>query len=57
MVRVGRYGSMINLLKMIKRIKEWVKSWWKRNIVDGCPPELEEYEFSDKYRKHDRKRN
>ena len=57
MVRVGRYGSMINLLKMIKRIKEWVKSWWKRNIVDDCPPELEEYEFSDKYRKHDRKRN
>jgi len=42
---------------MISRIKEWFKSWWKRNIVDDCPPELEEHEFSDKYRKHDRKRN
>jgi hypothetical protein len=33
----------------IKKIKLCFISWWKRNIVDYCPPELDD-EFSEKYR-------
>jgi len=36
---------------MLKKIKTYLKGWWKRNIVDDCPPELEDEEFSEKYRR------
>jgi hypothetical protein len=36
---------------MLKKIITYLKGWWKRNIVDECPPELEDEEFSEKYRK------
>ena len=35
---------------MIKKIKLYFISWWKRHIVDDCPPELGDDEFSEKYR-------
>jgi hypothetical protein len=35
---------------IIKKIKDNISSWWRRNIVDYCPPELEDEEFSEKYR-------
>jgi len=35
---------------MLNKLKLYFISWWKRNIVDYCPPELEDEEFSDKYR-------
>ena len=35
---------------MIQRFKNWLKGWWKRHIVDVCPPQLEEYEFGDKWK-------
>lgn len=35
---------------MIKKIKLYIISWWKRHIVDVCPTELEDEEFSEKYR-------
>jgi len=35
---------------MMKKIKEKIISWWKRHIIDYCPPELEDEEFSEKYR-------
>lgn len=25
------------------RLINFIKGWWKRNIVDICPPELDEY--------------
>tara|TARA_B100000963_G_C22372591_1_gene556563 strand:- start:198 stop:302 length:105 start_codon:yes stop_codon:yes gene_type:complete len=28
----------------------FLRSWWKEHIADVCPPELEEEEFSEKYR-------
>ena len=28
----------------------YIKNWWKKHIVDVCPPELEDEEFSEKYR-------
>lgn len=34
----------------MKRIIEYIKSWWRRHIIDWCPPELEDDEFSEKYR-------
>lgn len=37
-------------MKMINKFKMCIMSWWKRHIVDDCPPELEDEEFSDKYR-------
>jgi hypothetical protein len=36
---------------MLQKIKMHLKNWWKRNIVDDCPPELESDEFSEKHRK------
>jgi hypothetical protein len=36
---------------MINKIKNAIKRWWRRNIIDWCPPELEDEEFSNKYRK------
>jgi hypothetical protein len=33
----------------IKKIKLYFISWWKRHIVNDCPPELDD-EFSEKYR-------
>lgn len=36
---------------MFKKIINYLKGWWKRNIVDDCPPELADDEFSEKYRK------
>lgn len=35
---------------MIKRIVKSINVWWKKHIIDECPKELEEYEFSDKNR-------
>ncbi len=35
---------------MLIKVKEWFRKWWKRNIVDYCPPELEDEEFSNKHR-------
>lgn len=35
---------------MKKNIINYIKLWWKRHIVDECPKELEEVEFSNKYR-------
>jgi hypothetical protein len=34
---------------MSKLIK-CIKNWWRKHIVDVCPPELEDEEFSEKYR-------
>lgn len=34
---------------MLKTIYKYIKEWWRRHIVDVCPPELED-EFSDKNR-------
>ena len=34
---------------MISKLFKYIKNWWKRHIVDDCPPELED-EFSNKYR-------
>lgn len=36
---------------MIKKFKIRFKKWWKKHIIDYCPPELEDIEFSDKFRK------
>jgi len=36
---------------MFKIILSYFKNWWKRHIVDDCPPELMDDEFSEKYRK------
>jgi len=35
---------------MITKIINYIKIWWRKHIVDICPPELEDDEFSDKYR-------
>jgi hypothetical protein len=35
---------------MIKKIKSYIKNWWKKYIVDYCPPDIEDDEFSNKYR-------
>lgn len=35
---------------MIKKIKSYIKNWWKKHIVDYCPPDIEDDEFSNKYR-------
>ena len=32
------------------RLVNFIKNWWRRHISDDCPPELEEDEFSNKYR-------
>lgn len=32
------------------KIKEIIKRWWKSHVIDRCPPELEDEEFSDKNR-------
>ena len=34
----------------MKKILNYIKNWWKRHIVDDCPPHLEDDEFSNKYR-------
>jgi len=34
---------------MSKLIK-YIKIWWRKHIADVCPPELEDDEFSEKYR-------
>lgn len=31
-------------------VVNFLKKWWKRIIVDVCPKELEDTEFSEKYR-------
>ncbi len=36
---------------MFKKFKKWFKTWWKKHIIDECPPDLVDYEFSDKFRK------
>ena len=32
------------------KIIEYIKKWWRKHIIDNCPPELEDDEFSEKYR-------
>ena len=27
-----------------------IKRWWKKHIADNCPPDLDDHEFSEKYR-------
>lgn len=34
----------------MKKIISFLKNWCRKHIVDNCPPELEDEEFSDKYR-------
>lgn len=34
----------------MRKIINCIKNWWKKHIVDVCPPHLEDDEFSDKYR-------
>lgn len=36
---------------MFKKVINYLKGWWKRHIIDDCPPELVDEEFSDKYRR------
>jgi hypothetical protein len=36
---------------MLKKIKLKLKNWWRKHIIDVCPPELEDIEFSEKFRK------
>lgn len=36
-------------------IINFLKKWWKRVIVDICPEELEDTEFSQKYRTWNKK--
>jgi hypothetical protein len=31
------------------KIIEYIKKWWRKNIIDECPPELED-EYSNKNR-------
>jgi len=35
---------------MIVRFLNFMRYWWKKHIADVCPPELEDEEFSEKYR-------
>jgi hypothetical protein len=35
---------------MVNKIKLYIRNWWVKHIIDYCPPELEDEEFSDKYR-------
>jgi len=35
---------------MRNKIVKYIKKWWRKHIVDDCPPELEDEEFSEKYR-------
>ena len=34
----------------MSRLIEYIRKWWRKHIVDVCPPELEGDEFSEKYR-------
>ena len=36
---------------MFSSIILWIKKWWKRHIADYVPKDLEDYEFSEKWRK------
>jgi hypothetical protein len=37
-------------MEMVNKIKLFIRNWWSKHIIDKCPPELEDEEFSDKYR-------
>jgi len=34
----------------MKKIIIYIKNWWRSHIIDYCPPELEDEEFSEKRR-------
>ena len=34
----------------MNKILNYIKNWWKKHIIDVCPPHLEGEEFSNKYR-------
>lgn len=34
----------------MSRLMECIRKWWRKHIVDVCPPDLEDDEFSEKYR-------
>jgi hypothetical protein len=34
----------------MSRLMEYIRKWWRKHIADVCPPELEDEEFSEKYR-------
>lgn len=34
----------------MNRLVGILRLWWKKHIADVCPPELEDEEFSEKYR-------
>jgi len=38
-------------VEQIKKLLDYIKNWWKKHIVDVCPPHLEDDEFSEKHRK------
>ena len=47
----GFYLSKNDYICNMKNIvANFLKKWWKRIIVDVCPKELEDTEFSEKYR-------
>ena len=33
----------------MKRILNYIKKWWRKHVIDTCPPELED-EYSNKNR-------
>jgi hypothetical protein len=35
---------------MFNKFRIWLKNWWRKHIVDECPPHLEEYEYGDKWK-------
>lgn len=35
----------------MKNIKRYFREWWKKHIIDECPQELSDVEFSNKHRK------
>jgi hypothetical protein len=38
-------------MEMIKYIKDKIRIWWKKHIADYPPKEIEDIEFSEKFRK------
>jgi hypothetical protein len=34
----------------MNKILSCIRNWWGKHIISYCPPELEDDEFSDKYR-------
>jgi len=41
---------------MLKLYITYLKLWWRKHIIDVCPPELEDIEFSEKFRNNNLKK-